>query len=179
MPFLDSDEPLSWFVEASEEVEAVVTESEICVAYEGGAVISKLVEGRFPEYESMIPRDWNSVMKVAAAPFLTAIRQASLLTSKDTMSVILRFCENLLELRTETKDVGQSRIEIPVEYGAEPLEIRFNPQFVMDFLRVVDPEATVEMLLKDPRAATLVRVGKDFRYVIMPVAPRREAPGEG
>ncbi|MBN1420358.1 MAG: DNA polymerase III subunit beta [Planctomycetes bacterium] len=160
-----------------EDVKVTIAEAEICFEHDAGAVVSKVVEGRFPEYEGMIPRDVRAVMKAPSAGLLTAVRQAALLASKDTMAVVLRLCEDVLELRTETKDVGQSRIELAVEYRDEPMEIRFNPQFLLDFLRVVDADATVEMHLKDPRAAAVLKAGKDLVYVIMPVAVKTSGAG--
>jgi len=157
---------------SGEDVRVTIAGSEICFEHDTGAVISKVVEGRFPEYEAMVPRDVRSTMKAPAPALLTAVRQAALLASKDTMAVILRLCDDALELRTETKDVGQSRIEMAVEYRDEPMEIRFNPQFLLDFLRVVDTEETIELDLKDGRSPAILRAGKDLVYVIMPVAPK-------
>ena len=66
-------------------------------------------------------------------------------------------------------DTGEAKVELPVEYDGEEMEIGFSPDFLTEFLRVLTDE-TVRMEFRDGTSAGLFRAGKDFQYVVMPVS---------
>ena len=70
-------------------------------------------------------------------------------------------------------DVGASKIELPVQYSGEAITITFDPRFVADFLKVLEPEATFTAGLNDPDSAAVFRAGGDYTYVIMPLSRDR------
>jgi DNA polymerase-3 subunit beta len=138
-------------------------------AWSTRAVLSaQLLQGHFPPYEEVIPKEHDKKVELETAAFQAAIRRAALLTAKDSQAVRLSFGYNKLTLSSRTPDVGESTIEIPVVYPYEPIEIGFNPQYVIDALKVIDGERfTLE--LRDETSPGLIREGEGFLYVVMPI----------
>jgi len=134
---------------------------------------SKLVEGAFPPFEDVIPRDQDKKAVFDTAKLISAFRRAAILTNEDTRGVRMRFGpENKVETLTlvsRAPEMGDAEITVPLEsFDGESVEIGFNPQFVIDALKVID-DAKVTIELKAPNKPGLIRTGLDFTYVIMPV----------
>ena len=140
----------------------------------GDVVVSaRLVEGRFPRYRQVIPAESKRSVEMVAGPFYSAVRQAQIVTSDETRGVDFAFEEGNLTLTSRAADVGASKIELPVQYSGDPLTITFDPRFVADFLKVLEPEATFTVGLNDPDSAAVFRAGGDYTYVIMPLSRDR------
>ena len=140
----------------------------------GDVVVSaRLVEGRFPRYRQVIPAESKHTIEMVAGPFYSAVRQAQIVTSDETRGVDFTFEEGNLTLTSRAADVGASTIELPVPYQGEPFTITFDPRFVADFLKVLEPEATFTVGLNDPDSAAVLRAGGDYIYVIMPLSRDR------
>ena len=139
------------------------------VAQAGLATLSStLVEGHFPRYEDVVPRDNDKIVHLKAEELLRAIRQAALLTTHESRGIRLSFQKGQLELTSRAPEEGEARIVMPIEYDYEPLAIGFNPVFLMEMLRTVESE-TVDFDLKEANRPGVLRVGEDFTYVVMPV----------
>ena len=90
------------------------------------------------------------------------------MTTDKTRAVKFSLGKNRLVLFTRTADVGEAKVEITVDYKGEEVDIVFNPDYVVDYLKVLaDP--TVELHLKDKGAAGVFKAGKDYVYVLMPL----------
>jgi DNA polymerase-3 subunit beta len=140
------------------------------VAKTARAVVStRLVEGHFPPYESVIPTNCDKKLEVDRERFYSAVRRAALLTSEESSSVFLRFEEQKLRVTSAAPETGEAKVEFPVDYKGEAVEVGFNPEFLADFLRVLDDE-TIKVELRDATSAGIFRAGKDFVYVVMPVS---------
>ena len=140
----------------------------------GPAVISaRLVEGRFPKYRQVIPAESKITVTTVTAPFYSAVRQAQIVTSDESRGVDFTFHEGTLTLKSSAADVGASTIELPIDYRGDSFTITFDPRFVADFLKVLDPEATFTIGLNDPDSAAVFRTGEDYTYVIMPLSRDR------
>lgn len=138
----------------------------------GGRVLSTvLVEGRFPRYEEVIPKEAERVAKLERESFLAAVKRAALLTTEESRAVRLSFKDGQLVITSQAPEQGEARIELAVDYEGEPLEIGFNPLFLQDCLRAI-PFEQVTFELKDAFQPGLLR-GEDrdeFLYVVMPVS---------
>ncbi|MDM8008855.1 MAG: DNA polymerase III subunit beta [Phycisphaerae bacterium] len=132
-------------------------------------VSSPLVEGHFPKYEDVIPRDSDKKITLATQEFHSAVRRAALLASDQSKGIRLAFEGSTLVLSSRTPEQGEATVSMRTDYGGEPLQIGFNPAFLVDALRVVSGP-TVQLELKEGNRPGLLRVGSDFLYVIMPVS---------
>lgn len=145
-----------------------VRENQVIVHTSSATLTSNLVEGQFPPYEDVIPKDTDKKMSAATADFLSAIRRAALLTTEESKGVRMAFGKKGVVLTSRSPESGEATINFPCKYEGGDVEIGFNPQFLTDALRVVDSdEITLE--LSAPNRPGLVKGGPDFLYVIMPV----------
>lgn len=141
----------------------------IVLARSSRAVLSaQLLQGHFPPYEEVIPKEQDKKIEFDTSVFLAALRRAALLTAKDSQAVRLSFGYNKVTLSSRTPDVGESQIELPVVYPYEPLEIGFNPQYLLDVLKVIDQDR-VSLELRDETSPGVVRDGEGLTYVVMPI----------
>jgi DNA polymerase III subunit beta len=143
-------------------------ENQIIFHTSNATLTSNLVEGQFPPYEDVIPKESDRKMSASTADFLSAIRRAALLTTEESKGVRLAFNKKGLVLTSRSPGSGEATINFPCKYEGGDLEIGFNPQFVAEALKVVDTdEITIEMTA--PNRPGLLKAGPNFLYVIMPV----------
>lgn len=132
---------------------------------------STLVEGAFPPYEDVIPRDQDKKAVCSRDELAAAVRQASVLTNEESRGIRMSFSGKNRRLRMSSRapEVGESEIDLGLNtYEGEDLEICFNPAFFTDVLKTVDePEVIVE--LKGSNKPGVLKAGTDFLYVLMPV----------
>lgn len=129
---------------------------------------STTIEGQFPPYEEVIPKDSDKVMTAGTADFLSAVRRAAVFTDEQSRSVKLSFSRKGLIISCRSPETGEAEIRFACKYDGDDLDIGFNPHFLMDALRVVDTdEITFEF--RGPNRPGLLRGGLDFLYVVMPV----------
>jgi DNA polymerase-3 subunit beta len=146
-----------------------IKENQIIAHTSHATLTSTLVEGQFPPYEDVIPKDPDKKMTAATADFLSAVRRASLLTTEDTKGVRLQFSKKGLILTTQSPTAGEATVNFPCKYEGADLEIGFNPVFLVDALKVVATEE-VALQLSAPNRPGLLTGGPNFQYVIMPVS---------
>lgn len=128
---------------------------------------STLVEGVFPPYQDVIPKDCDRKASIQCAPFSSSVRRASLMTSDDSRAVKLAFTNNQLDLVGRSAELGEARITMPVEYSGAATELGFNPQYLLEAVKV-SPTESFNFEFKSQGPA-LMRFGKSFSYIIMPV----------
>jgi len=131
-------------------------------------ISSVLVEGHFPKYEDVIPKDNDKIIKVNVPNLLSAVRRASLLTSEDSKAIRISFSENQATMMGRAPEQGEASVSIKLPYDSEPMEIGFNPGYLMDVLKVLDTDE-VQFELKDSNRPGVFRNQDDYLYVIMPV----------
>ena len=138
-------------------------------------IYSRLVEGRFPRYQDVVPNRIEKSVQLVVGPFLSAVRQAMIVTSEESRGVDFDFANGSLTLRSTAADVGTSQVEIPVSYDGDWIGVTFDPRFVADFLKVLDPASPVTLQLVDANSASVFRADEDYTYVVMPLS--REEKG--
>jgi len=138
------------------------------------AILSgSLVEGAFPPYEDVIPKDQDKKATFDVSTLSSAVRRAALLTNEESRGVRLRIAvtggDATLHLSSRAPEMGEASVDLAVpKYEGDEIEIGFNPQFITDALKVIqEPQIMVE--LKAPNRPGVFRSGSDFTYVVMPV----------
>ena len=129
---------------------------------------TSLVEGTFPPYNDVIPKDSDKKVTLNRDRFFSAVRRAALLTNEESKGVRLAFAAGTLSISSRAPEMGEAKIDLPVEYGGEAIEIGFNPTYLLDALKVADQE-TVTFEMKTPNKPGLLKSGPGFLYVVMPV----------
>ncbi|MCG3138633.1 MAG: Beta sliding clamp [Phycisphaerae bacterium] len=131
-------------------------------------VSSVLVEGHFPPYEDVIPQDCNRHMHANIAQFASGVRRAALLTSDESKAIRLSFTDQEVTMTGRSPEQGEGSVRVAVRYDGEPLEIGFNPQFLLDVMKVLGGDE-VYWELKEANRPGIFREGENYLYVVMPV----------
>ncbi len=150
-------------------VQLQVEENQIKLQTTRAMIFSRLIEGNFPEYEEVIPKGADRKIAVPSAAFHSAMRRAALMTSDKGRAVKLAFGKNRLRLETRAAEIGESEIDLAIDYAGEPLDMVFNPDYFLDFLRVVEDDTLVFELKDRNTAAVLRAAGGDYTYLVMPL----------
>jgi DNA polymerase III subunit beta len=131
---------------------------------------SRLVEGRFPNYQQLLPESYEHELKVSREELLEVVRRIGLLAQKNA-PLRLRFSEGALDVSAQTPDVGEASESLPVPFSGEELEIGFNPEFFRDGLDSAESEELVLKLISPLRPGLIESSGDDggFRYLVMPI----------
>lgn len=154
-------------------IRVAIDESQIVFSVGDGAnaavLSSNLVEGAFPPFEDVIPRDLDKRVSFDSHMLSSAIRRAALLTNEESKGVRMSFDKEQLTLTSRAPEMGEAEIHLDLDsYEGDPVEIGFNPGFIVDALKVVDGKQ-VMLEMKAPNKPGVIRTGNDFTYVIMPV----------
>lgn len=131
------------------------------------AVVSRLIEGEFPDYKQVVPVVSDNKMKVERGLFLLAIKRAALLTTPDYQAVKLEIFKNKLVISKSTPDVGEFHEELAVEYQGKELVIGFNPVYLMDVLKNLN-ESTISLELTDGEKPGVIRIS-GYVYIVLPM----------
>jgi DNA polymerase-3 subunit beta len=158
--------------ETTGEVEVAMSETR--VQFRAGAVTltSKLIDGTFPEYERVIPKDNDKVLRVGKKDFSDAVARVAAISSERSRPVKLSLARDLLVLSAASPDQGTATEELEgdrVHYDAGPLEIGFQARYLNDITDQIHNE--VEFCFADGAAPTIVRDAEDRNalYVLMPM----------
>lgn len=150
------------------ELKISATETQISFEFSNILIISKLIEGTYPNFRQVIPAHSEQRVAIDRDVLLTALKRVSLLSDAQTSSVKLSFGENQLELVTNTPEVGEARETLPIKYEGPEITIAFNPVFVMDPLKHLESDE-VYFELTDELSPGVIKSNVPFLYVIMPI----------
>jgi DNA polymerase-3 subunit beta len=135
-------------------------------------VYTRLIEGTYPNYEQVIPRDNDKAATIAKKAFESAVRRMAIVASDQTHRIRLKFEPGRVHLNVLTPDLGEGHDELEVGYDGEELEIGFNANYLLEVLRYM-PTEDVKVAFKEPeRAATIEPAGDeapDYLCLVMPL----------
>jgi DNA polymerase III subunit beta len=143
-------------------------DNQILIGCANIVISSNLVEGNFPKYEDIIPSGYDKKAKFQTEAALSAVRRAALLTNEDSKGVKVAISNNRVVFSCRAPEMGDAQIDMAVEYSGEAIEIGFNPQFLVDVLRVLKTP-DFDMELGQPDRPGLIKSGANFVYVVMPI----------
>lgn len=162
------DALLKILVSGDESIRLAFTESEIQVGFGYGEFMAKLIEGSYPDYTVAMPKEKKTKVVVRRADLLAAVRSASLVTDRDSATIVYRFDGEVASLESRASDIGESKIQIPITLEGEALEIRFNPVYFIDALRTVNEEQ-IRLEFCGPERPGTIRGGIHYRHMLMPL----------
>jgi DNA polymerase-3 subunit beta len=153
------------------------TTGEGMIGFEGGGrrTTSRLLEGEFPKYRSLLPNESSAFAEVATAPFVEAVKRVALVAARNA-PVRLSFSPEGVVLEAGGQDDAQASERLECGWEGEDMAIAFNPQYLLDGLGAVDSDSTTLAFTAPTRPAVLT--GKrhadgdgvaDYRYLLMPV----------
>lgn len=131
-------------------------------------VISRIIEGSFPNYQQVIPKAEKTVSQTNRDKFLHAVRRTALLTSADSPAVKLDFVKGKILISSKSPNLGEAKEELEAEVKGGDIAIGFNPNYLMDVLKNLDIDE-ISFSLSDPDKPGLVKGKEGYQYVIMPM----------
>lgn len=158
---------------ADEELEIGRADNHIAFRSPFVSVFTRLIEGPYPPYDAVIPKDNDRIAVIGKAELTSALKRMSVVASDQTHRVKLTFNSALLKFSVQTPDLGEGQDEIPIKYTGDPLDIGFNGVYLLEILRYM-PTEEVKLTLKHPeRAATMEPEGwqdpSKFLCLVMPL----------
>ncbi|MCZ4272152.1 DNA polymerase III subunit beta [Maritalea porphyrae] len=154
-----------------DDVAIELSDTKIRIEVNGVVLLSKLIEGTFPDYERVIPQNNDKRLTVDTASFKQAVDRVSTIASdRGGKAVKLAIGNGLLEMSVTNPDHGTAREELPIEFEDEGFEIGFNARYLLDIIDQVKSEAAIFML-SDAGSPTIVQSDNDddALYVLMPM----------
>jgi DNA polymerase-3 subunit beta len=134
-------------------------------------IASRLLEGEFPKYRDVIPDDNELLIKVDREELHAALRKVSITAGTEVRSVQLNFKPGALKLYSQQEGIGESESEVPIDYEGNKLEITFNPDFLMDYLKVMEDEQA-KLYFKDENSSCLIEDNENEFYIVMPITSK-------
>lgn len=158
---------------AEEELEIGRGENHIGFRSPFTAVYTRLIEGPYPNYEQVIPKDNDRIAVADKGSLVSALKRMSVVASDQTHRIRLSFNSGMLKFSVQTPDLGEAQDELPVRYTGDQLDIGFNASYLLEILRYI-PTDDVKITLKAPeRAATLEPEGwsdpASYLCLVMPL----------
>jgi DNA polymerase-3 subunit beta len=157
----------------ADEIEIARSDNHLGFRAGGTVIFTRLIEGPYPNYEQVIPKDNDRSCAVEKDSLAAALRRVGVVASDQTHRVRLQFTGGTLKLSVNTPDLGEAQDEIAVTFDGDPLEIGFNANYLLEILKFM-PTDDVRLTFKAPeRAATLEPVGWDdpasYLCLVMPL----------
>jgi DNA polymerase-3 subunit beta len=138
---------------------------------ERALIHTRLVEGRFPPYRSIIPKKLDVRLTVPVADLLARVRQAAIMTDEESKRVDFHFEPEKVTLTARGPETGSSEVVMPLpEYAGPVVDIAFDPQYLIEMLRAIEGEPTATLEMTDGQKPALVRIGEQYLYLVMPLA---------
>jgi len=153
-----------------EEGSATIKASATQIAIEFGDtfIISKLIDGTYPNYRQVIPAQCEERLAIERETFLAAIQRVSRLLEDQASSVRLDIAENRIELLAFAPEIGEAKDVVPIKYSGEKISIAFNPAFLMAPLKHLESDE-IYLELSDELSPGVIKSNVPFLYVIMPI----------
>lgn len=149
------------------ELSLLLGSNQVMFDINGIIIISRLIEGEFPDYRQVIPPVSENKLTIERELFLLAVKRAALLSTPDYQAVKFELFKNKLVISKSTPDIGESREEILVEYKGREIVIGFNPGYVVEVLKNLQP-ALIEFELSDSEKPGVIRMS-GYTYIVLPM----------
>ena len=155
--------------QAGESVSISITDNQIAFQFGTTTLLSRLLEGNFPNYEQVIPKKKDIQISLNTKEFLAITKRAALCALDRGGSVQYTFKKGALQVFSSSQNL-EFNDEIPLEYTGEDFTIAFNPQFIVEGLKNIDSEK-VRLSLTTPTNPALMETADDsnYQYVVMPI----------
>jgi DNA polymerase-3 subunit beta len=159
---------LARIAQAGDSIELGVHENQVVFGTGDAWLTTRRIDGQFPNYKQLVPETFEHEVTLPRDELLDVVRRVSVMAQRNS-PLRLRFAEGELTVSAQTQDVGEARESLPVEFGAEALEIGFNAEFLRDGIESVGGEQVRLKLISPLRPGLIQGESDDFQYLIMPI----------
>ncbi|MFA5664957.1 DNA polymerase III subunit beta [Castellaniella sp.] len=152
-------------------VQVDVSGSQIRFRFEHIEVISKLIEGKYPDYQRVIPTDYECHFDVGREALQAALQRAAILTTDKLRGVRIQLGDHLMRVSASNTENEEAREEIEIDYPHGPLDVAFNVTYLLDVLASLKADSVRWFIQPNTSSSVLITLAGDdeFRYVVMPM----------
>jgi DNA polymerase-3 subunit beta len=139
-------------------------------SFSGMEFVTKLVEGKFPDYNRVIPKNHKNSVVLGRAPLLASLQRAAILTSEKFKGVRVNIEPGSLRIASSNAEQEEAKEELEIDYAGDSIDIGFNVTYLMDALSNISAEM-IKLELQDTNSSVLITVPEQpgFKYVVMPM----------
>ena len=139
-------------------------------SFDGMEFVTKLVEGKFPDYNRVIPKNHKNHITLGRAPLLASLQRTAIMTSEKFKGVRLNVEPGMLRVASNNAEQEEAVDELDIDYGGDAIEIGFNVTYIIDVLGNMGQDM-VRVDLADGNSSALITIpeNEDFKYVVMPM----------
>lgn len=156
----------------NESVEFDLDESNLFFKVDNRTLISRIIEGKFPDFEAVIPKDNPNTLTVSREEITEAVRRVSLFSTERSKGIKFFIEKKELKLFSSNPEMGEARDKVDIDYNGEKLEVGFNSQYLLDFLSTVKTDK-IQFELKDSNSSVLIKPEVEekvkYIYILMPM----------
>ncbi|MEO1956598.1 MAG: DNA polymerase III subunit beta [Methylophilaceae bacterium] len=156
--------------DSGEEVTIELAAGQVNFSFGGISLISKVIEGKFPDYSRVIPKAHDNTFTVCRVTMLTAMQRASILSNEKYRGIRMVLNKNNLKLISTNTEQEEAEEELEITYNQEALDIGFNVTYLIDVLNNMQQE-NINFSFSDANSSCLITVPEDddYKYVVMPM----------
>jgi DNA polymerase-3 subunit beta len=134
-------------------------------------LVSKLVEGKFPDFTRVIPSNYTRHFQINREALQGSLQRAAILTTDKFKGVRLQLVDHLMKISSSNAEQEEAQEEIDIDYSFEPLDVGFNVSYLLDVLSNIKTENITWSVMPDANASALITLTEDdqFKYVVMPM----------
>ncbi|MBL7082202.1 MAG: DNA polymerase III subunit beta [Candidatus Aminicenantes bacterium] len=153
-------------------IEFDLDENNLFFKVKNRTLISRIIEGKFPNYEAVIPKDNQHILSISREEITDAVRRVSLFSTERSRGIKFFIKKKEMELFSSNPEIGEARDKVDINYEGEDLEIGFNSQYLLDFFSTIKSE-NISIEMKDNNSSILMRPDVEeeikYIYVLMPM----------
>ena len=150
------------------EVKITFGENQTRFEVENVTIISRLIEGEFPDYEQIIPKHLKDKIIVNREQFLLGVKRAALLTTQDSRSIKMDILKDKIVISKANPNIGEAREEIETTYKGHEMTVGFNPSYLLDALKVI-PKDELEIEVAGHDKPAVIRIEDWYLYLVLPM----------
>ncbi|MBM7624300.1 DNA polymerase III subunit beta [Sporohalobacter salinus] len=161
---------LSKLLTSEDDIRLLIADNQILFEFSGIVIISRLIEGQFPNYKQVIPNNHETEVKLERKKLLNSAKRAALVARNNSNIIKTKFHDNKLIIESNAPEVGQAYEELSTSQQGDNTEIAFNANYLIDVLKVIDEEEILIELSGELSPGVIKEVDNDnYIHVIMPV----------
>ncbi len=170
LPRKGVQELMGLLVNDEAEVELELAQNHLRLRRPEATFTSKLIDGKFPDYEAVIPIGADQVVEIDRDIFRSALQRAAILSNEKYRGIRMMLDKNLVRLQAQNPDQEEADIEVEVVYAGDAIEIGFNVSYVLDVLNAIKDEK-VKFILADSQSSVVIEGfdSSEALYVVMPM----------
>jgi DNA polymerase-3 subunit beta len=151
-------------------VDVEIANNQVKLTFADIELISKLVEGKFPDYTRVVPKGYKNNFTIDRATLQHALQRAAIMTSDKFKGVRCIIAPGSLKISSTNADQEEAAEELEIDYGGDSIDIGFNVTYLLDVLNNLKGD-NVNVALGDANSSALITVpeNQDFKYVVMPM----------